>query len=168
MILFTFLLSHRIFLHLSLTGDFILFLGTKPNGNGVKNDYGRDPTGIPNNFRSEIRNKALPNDAHNNAIPIIATINGPTAGGSMAGISVASSVIPHNGTSHAGIVGSSWKSPVIGAVATPGTPSAISGAVGVNKTPRGNIVVALYTYQGSEFGDMSFKKGDQMEILDKS
>lgn len=31
---------------------------------------------------------------------------------------------------------------------------------------RGQIVVALYTYQGSEFGDMSFKKGDMMEIVD--
>ncbi len=31
---------------------------------------------------------------------------------------------------------------------------------------RGQIVVALYTYQGSECGDMSFQKGDQMEILD--
>ena len=123
---------------------------------------------MQNNFRSEIRNKAPHNDTHNNAIPIGGSITGATAGGSMAGISIASSGIPHNGTSHAGIVGSSWKSPVIGAVATPGTPVAMSGAVGVNKTPRGNIVVALYTYQGSEFGDMSFKKGDQMEILDKT
>ena len=31
---------------------------------------------------------------------------------------------------------------------------------------KGQIVVALYTYQGSEFGDMSFKKGDMMEIVD--
>ena len=31
---------------------------------------------------------------------------------------------------------------------------------------RGQIVVALYTYQGSEFGDMTFKKGDMMEIVD--
>lgn len=31
---------------------------------------------------------------------------------------------------------------------------------------RGQIVVALYSYQGSECGDMSFQKGDQMEILD--
>jgi hypothetical protein len=31
----------------------------------------------------------------------------------------------------------------------------------------GQIVVALYTYQGSEScGDMSFQKGDQMEIID--
>lgn len=33
---------------------------------------------------------------------------------------------------------------------------------------RGQIVVALYSYQGSEFGDMSFQKGDQMEIIDDS
>ncbi len=32
----------------------------------------------------------------------------------------------------------------------------------------GQIVVALYTYQGSEFGDMSFKKGDMMEIVDNT
>ena len=88
-------------------------------------------------------------------------------GASMAGIST-SAIIANNGASHAGIIGSSWKSPVIGAVAAPGTPSAMGAAAGVNKTPRGNIVVALYTYQGSEFGDMSFKKGDQMEILDKT
>ena len=31
---------------------------------------------------------------------------------------------------------------------------------------QGRVVVALYTYQGSEFGDMTFTKGDQMEILD--
>ena len=31
---------------------------------------------------------------------------------------------------------------------------------------RGQIVVGLYTYQGAECGDMSFQKGDQMEILD--
>jgi hypothetical protein len=33
---------------------------------------------------------------------------------------------------------------------------------------RGQIVIALYSYQGSEFGDMSFQKGDQMEIVDDS
>ena len=33
---------------------------------------------------------------------------------------------------------------------------------------RGQIVIALYTYQGSECGDMSFNKGDQMEIIDDS
>ena len=27
-------------------------------------------------------------------------------------------------------------------------------------------MVALYNYQGSEFGDMTFSKGDQMEIVD--
>ena len=97
------------------------------------------------------------------------SIDGRIAGGSMAGISIASGGISHNGTSHsAGIAASSWKSPVIGVVPAPGTPSAMGVAVGVNKTPRGNIVVALYSYQGSEFGDMSFKKGDQMEILDKT
>ena len=31
---------------------------------------------------------------------------------------------------------------------------------------RGQIVIALYSYQGSEFGDMSFTKGDKMEIID--
>ena len=35
-----------------------------------------------------------------------------------------------------------------------------------NRNLKGRVVVALYTYQGSEFGDMSFNKGDQMEILD--
>ncbi|XP_040583667.1 tyrosine-protein kinase Src64B [Lepeophtheirus salmonis] len=37
---------------------------------------------------------------------------------------------------------------------------------GTRPTIRGQVVIALYTYQGSECGDMSFKKGDQMEILD--
>ena len=31
---------------------------------------------------------------------------------------------------------------------------------------KGRVVVALYNYQGSEFGDMTFSKGDQMEIVD--
>lgn len=35
-------------------------------------------------------------------------------------------------------------------------------------TIRGQMVVALYTYQGSECGDMSFNKGDVMEIIDDS
>lgn len=34
------------------------------------------------------------------------------------------------------------------------------------RTIRGQIVIALYTYQGSEHGDMSFQKGDKMEIID--
>ena len=119
---------------------------------------------MQNNFRSEIRNKT--NDSHNNSMPLTGSINGPSGSGSMAGIGVAPGAISHNGASHVAIVGSSWKSPVIGN--TPGTPSAMAGAAGVKQTPRGIIVVALYTYQGSEFGDMSFKKGDQMEILDKT
>ena len=137
-------------------------LGAKPNGNGVKNEYRPDPT--VRNFE-QIRNKTPHNDSHNNAIPIAGSLNGPSASANLAAIGVAPGVIPHNGTSHVAIVGSSWKSPVIGNA--PGTP-AMAGAVGVKQTPRGNIVVALYTYQGSEFGDMSFKKGDQMEILDKT
>ena len=32
----------------------------------------------------------------------------------------------------------------------------------------GRIVVALYNYMGSECGDMTFQKGDQMEIVDDS
>ena len=140
-------------------------LGAKPNGNGVKNEYRPDPTGMPSSFRSEIRNKTPHNDSHNNAIPIAGSLNGPSAAANLAGIGVAPGGIPHNGTSHVAIVGSSWKSPVIGNA--PGTP-AMAGAGAVKQTPRGNIVVALYTYQGSEFGDMSFKKGDQMEILDKT
>ena len=31
---------------------------------------------------------------------------------------------------------------------------------------KGSIVVALYNYQGSEHGDMTFVKGDIMEIVD--
>ena len=143
---------------------FVSCLGTKQNGNGVKNEYRPDPTRLRDDL---IRSKAQHNDNNpNNTVGMVA--NTIPAGGSMAGIST-SAVISNNGASHVGIVGSSWKSPVIGAVATPGTPSAMVGAAaGVNKTPRGNIVIALYTYQGSEFGDMSFKKGDQMEILDKT
>ena len=34
------------------------------------------------------------------------------------------------------------------------------------KNHKGRIVVALYTYQGSEFRDMTFNKADQMEIVD--
>ena len=33
---------------------------------------------------------------------------------------------------------------------------------------KGSIVVALYNYQGSEHGDMTFVKGDIMEIVDDS
>ena len=134
----------------------------------MKNEYRPDPTRMQNDL---IRNKLPLNDSHNNSIVIGGgSIDGrAAASGSMAGISVASGGnIPHNGASHTGIVPSSWKSPMIGPVAVPGTPSAMGGGVSANKTPRGNIVIALYTYQGSEFGDMSFKKGDQMEILDKT
>lgn len=44
----------------------------------------------------------------------------------------------------------------------------VGGGVGVTQTRniRGQIVIALYTYQGSECGDMSFQKGDKMEIID--
>ena len=139
---------------------FTLYIGTKQNGNGVKNEYRPDPTRIRDDL---IRNKGPHPDNQTNAVGMA---GGVDTGGSLAGIST--SAISNNGASHASIVGSSWKSPVIGAVAVPGTPTAMSGALGANKTPRGNIVIALYTYQGSEFGDMSFKKGDQMEILDKT
>ena len=39
-------------------------------------------------------------------------------------------------------------------------------ASGPGRNLKGRVVVALYTYQGSEFGDMTFSKGDQMEIID--
>ncbi len=65
-----------------------------------------------------------------------------------------------------------------GAMAHNHSSSAMLGATGASQSPshaaagqrniRGQIVVALYTYQGSECGDMSFQKGDQMEILDDS
>jgi len=32
--------------------------------------------------------------------------------------------------------------------------------------PRGRIVVAVYTYQSREAADLSFSKGDRMEVLD--
>ena len=41
-------------------------------------------------------------------------------------------------------------------------------ASGPGRNLKGRVVVALYTYQGSEFGDMTFNKGDQMEIVDDS
>jgi len=59
---------------------------------------------------------------------------------------------------------SAGQSPSHGAVAVPVLP--VLSQVGRNL--KGRIVVALYTYQGSEFGDMSFNKGDQMEIADDS
>lgn len=43
------------------------------------------------------------------------------------------------------------------------TPAPASGA---GRNLKGRVVIALYTYQGSEFGDMSFNKGDHMEIID--
>ncbi len=43
-----------------------------------------------------------------------------------------------------------------------------SGATPQRPSIRGQSVIALYSYQGSEFGDMSFQKGDQMEIIDDS
>ena len=45
-------------------------------------------------------------------------------------------------------------------------PSSAGMIMPTTRSIRGQIVVALYTYQGSEFGDMSFKKGDMMEIVD--
>ena len=56
------------------------------------------------------------------------------------------------------IVNSGWvKSP-----AHAGSPG------GLQNGGRKEIVIALYSYQGSEFGDMSFQKGDRMEVLDKT
>ena len=48
------------------------------------------------------------------------------------------------------------------------SPSHGAGNTANGGSIRGQIVVALYTYQGSECGDMSFNKGDQMEIVDDS
>ena len=78
-----------------------------------------------------------------------------------------------------GIVGSSWQqgggakgnatnSPSIaqngrGVVGQAGAGGA-GGVGGANL----QIVIALYSYQGSEMGDMSFQKGDRMEVLDKT
>ena len=39
-------------------------------------------------------------------------------------------------------------------------------ASGAGRNLKGRIVVAKYTYQGSEYGDMTFNKADQMEIVD--
>ena len=39
-------------------------------------------------------------------------------------------------------------------------------ASGAGRNLKGRVVIALYSYQGSEFGDMSFNKGDHMEIID--
>ena len=45
-------------------------------------------------------------------------------------------------------------------------PAPVAAFPVVHGNLRGRVVVALYTYQGSEFGDMTFTKGDQMEIVD--
>ena len=47
-----------------------------------------------------------------------------------------------------------------------GAVSAAAPASGVGRNLKGRVVIALYSYQGSEFGDMSFNKGDHMEIID--
>ena len=44
--------------------------------------------------------------------------------------------------------------------------SASAPASGAGRNLKGRVVIALYSYQGSEFGDMSFNKGDHMEIID--
>ena len=52
---------------------------------------------------------------------------------------------------------------------SPSHVSAVSGpapASGAGRNLKGRVVIALYTYQGSEFGDMTFNKGDHLEILD--
>ena len=52
---------------------------------------------------------------------------------------------------------------------SPSHVSAVSGpapASGAGRNLKGRVVIALYTYQGSEFGDMTFNKGDHLEIMD--
>ncbi len=50
------------------------------------------------------------------------------------------------------------------------SPAHLSGANGGGQpskaTRKGQLVIALYNYQGSELGDMTFEKGDVMEIVD--
>jgi len=58
---------------------------------------------------------------------------------------------------------SAGQSPSHGVGGVPVLPVPVSSG---GRNLKGRIVVALYTYQGSELGDMSFNKGDQMEIVD--
>ena len=68
-----------------------------------------------------------------------------------------------------GIVGSGWSAGTKGI--NPNSPSIAQNGRGVGGAGGAGalqIVIALYTYQGSEMGDMSFQKGDRMEVLDKT
>ena len=118
-----------------------LFLGSKPVSH--HNDYRPDPTGGrggADRIRSEHNGRngnGLQQRASNVAGTAASSVAAAAASNSPAHLSSASLQAPG------------------GQVMMPAT-----------RSIRGQIVVALYTYQGSEFGDMTFKKGDMMEIVD--
>ena len=68
------------------------------------------------------------------------------------------------------IVGSGWSGGVSkgGGPINPNSPSIAQNGRGAGAPLQLQVVIALYTYQGSEMGDMSFQKGDRMEVLDKT
>lgn len=77
-----------------------------------------------------------------------------------------------NATGAGGVVGgiapSGWIQSPAHAAAMAAAAAGVGGHSSTSSLNPRTIVVALYTYQGSEFGDMSFAKGDMMEILDKA
>ena len=116
---------------------FLFFLGSKPVAH--PNDYRPDPTG-----------------GRGGADRIRSDHNGRNGNGLQRNPSGATNpVVASNSPAHLSSVNIQQPSSAAGMIIPTGT-----------RSIRGQIVVALYTYQGSEFGDMSFKKGDMMEIVD--
>ena len=112
--------------------------GSKPSAQN--NDYRPDPTGGRGGPADRIRtdlNGRVSNGLHNRASTSVQGSNG--ASSSPAHLAASSGLPQHQNS---------------------------SVMMAPTRSIRGQIVVALYTYQGSEFGDMSFKKGDMMEIVD--
>lgn len=120
---------------------FSIFAGSKPVSH--HNDYRPDPTGgLRGNAADRIRtdNGGLNGRNGSNNIQPQRSSSAAVQGNSTAASSSPAHSLQHHNNSSLMM------------------PSA--------RSIRGQIVVALYTYQGSEFGDMTFKKGDMMEIID--
>lgn len=119
------------------------------------NDYRPDPTGVR---------------------------GGIPPGGGVGGVGAADRIrSEHNGRNGNGLQQRTGNAASATPVAASNSPAHLSAALAAaagapagsvmmpaTRSIRGQIVVALYTYQGSEFGDMTFKKGDMMEIVDDS
>jgi len=129
----------------------------KSGGNGTQvNDYRPDPVGGRGGIGGPGGIDMIRKDSH---IPTSHHQAAPHGHQMMA-------VGGNNPAGAGGIVQSSWSQKATN------SPSIAQNGRSANGGGSGNtnlgVVIALYSYQGSEMGDMSFAKGDRMEVLDKT